>query len=192
VPRALGLLALVGVAALLSACAGDAQKPAAAPGSPENPLVAKTTESGSTGRSNEANGKAVAAPGYQKLVQRQPSKPQRRFTPCNLVTRAEARAILDAPVQALREAPQGPTCVYRSKPGRQFVTLAVQSLDFDRIRKQIRRPHAVDVANRRAYCGEYGQPMLYVSLTHGRVLTVGAPCRVARQFATRGVKRLSQ
>jgi hypothetical protein len=191
VTRALCLVALVGVAALPSACAGDAQKPAAAPGSPENPLVAKTTEGGSTGRSNEADGKG-AAPGYQKLVDRQASKPDRRFTPCNLVTRAEAKAILDAPVQALREAPQGPTCVYRGDPGKQFITLAVQSLDFDRIRKQIRRPHAVHVANRRAYCSEYGQPMLYVSLTHGRVLTVGAPCRVARQFATRGVKRLSE
>ena len=188
--RALCLIALLADAALLSAC-GGAEKPAAPPGSPENPLVGKPTEDISTGRSNEADVKSSERPGYQKLLARQASKPGTAFTPCNLVTRAEAKAILGAPIQALLEAPQGPTCVYRSKTSKTFITLAVQPLDFDRLRKQMRRPRPVDVAHRPAYCGVYGQPMLYVSLTRGRVLSVGAPCAVARRFAARGVRRLS-
>ena len=190
--RSICLIALISAAALLSACGGDAQQPASPPGSPENPLTAVTTETTTTaGRANEATAKSDEQPGYQKLVERQTSKPQSRFTPCNLVTRAEVRAILGVAVQAPLEAPQGPTCVYRSETGKTFITLAVQSVDFDHLRKRISRRHDVDVADRPAYCGLHGQPMLYVSLTGGRVLSVGAPCDVAQQFAARGVARLS-
>ncbi len=91
------------LAALLAACGGQS-KPAAAPGSPERPLVAQTPQDALTsGRLNEAapaakgttaegaKPKADAQPGYQKLVERQGSKPRSRFTPCNLVTKAQAR-----------------------------------------------------------------------------------------------------
>ena len=107
------------------------------------------------------------------------------------MSRGQAQAILGVAVQVPLEAPQGPTCVYRDKSGSKFVTVAVQPLDFKQVTKQIRRRQAVDVADRRAYCGLHGQPMLYVALSHGRVLSVGAPCAVARRFATLGVARLS-
>lgn len=188
--RWLTLIALMTAAALLSAC-GDASKPAAPPGSPENPLGAETGQKSKTGRSNEANAGSSQALGYRKLVERQSSNPRARFTPCNLVTRGQAKAILGGPVQALLEAPQGPTCIYRSKSGKSFVTVAVQPLDFNRVTKQIRRRQAVDVADRRAYCGLQGQPMLYVQLSRERVLSIAAPCPVARQFATRAVARLA-
>jgi hypothetical protein len=189
--RALCLIALLGAAALLSACGGDASKPAAPPGSPENPLVGKTAETSSTARSNEATGKADERLDYEKLVERQSNKPGTRFTPCNLVTRAEAKAILNTPVQALLEAPQGPTCIYRSKTDKTFITVAVQPLGLDRIKKQMRRPQPVAVSNRDAYCGSQGQPVLNVSLSRNRVLSISAPCAVAKRFAARAVPRFA-
>jgi hypothetical protein len=106
------LIALVLTAALLSACGGESKSPPP-PGSPENPLVATRTPEAATtaGRLNEAapvtkgSGKSGAAsegatpkaaeqPGYQKLVERQTHKPRNRFTPCNLVTKAQAGAIV--------------------------------------------------------------------------------------------------
>jgi hypothetical protein len=188
--RLLVLIALVSATGLLAACGGEKQ--AAAPGSPQNPLVGKPTDASTSGRTNEGQtlGAKNSEPGYQKLVQRQTGNARSRFTPCNLVTRAQARQIMGGPIQAPFEAPQGPTCIYRSQSGKTFITLAVQSLDFDRVKKKIRRRQALTVGSRSAYCGTYGQPMLYVSLSGKRVLSVAAPCPVAKQFATRALARL--
>jgi hypothetical protein len=38
------------------------------------------------------------------------------------------------------------------------------------LKRQIRKPHTVDVSNRTAYCGTYGQPMLYVPISMRGVL----------------------
>ena len=185
------LIALVLMAALLSAC-GGASKPSSAPGTPENPLVARTTpDATAAGRVNEgATPKAAEQPGYQKLVERQGRKPRTRFTPCNLVTKAQAHAIVGAPIQDPLEAPQGPTCIYRSQDGKSFVTLAVQTLEFSKLKRQIRKLRTVDVSDRKAYCGTYGQPILYVPISSGRVLSIAAPCAVAKQFAITAVRRL--
>lgn len=185
--RLLGLIALVTAAVVLSACGAD--KPAAA-GTPQNPLVGKPTQQTAGGRTNEAQAQSSGQPGYQRLVERQSSKPASRFTPCNLVSRGQARAILGGPVLAPVEAPQGPTCIYRSAHGRSLITLAVQPLDFHRLKQQLHRPQVLAVSKRAAYCGTYGQPMLYVSLSRRRVLSVAAPCAVAKQFAARAVARL--
>jgi hypothetical protein len=181
-------LSAVALVVVLAGCGGDdGAKPAA--GTPENPLPATLTEGTSSGRSNEGQA-STGTPNYQKLVERQTAKPQSRFTPCNLVTRAEAKAILGAPVQAPLEAPQGPTCVYRSTSSASFITVAVQARSFDELRKDMRARVPVEVGGRPGYCGTYGQPMMVVSLAQGRVLSIGAPCDVARKFAARGVARL--
>jgi hypothetical protein len=195
--RLLCLIAIVLVAAVLSACGGQS-KPSP-PGSPDNPLVARTTASdaSTSARVNEAasaakkSPKADEQPGYQKLVERQGHKPRSRFTPCNLVTKAQAGAIVGAPLQDPLEAPQGPTCIYRSQDGKSFVTLAVQSLQFSKLKRQMHKRQKVDVSNRTAFCGMLGQPMLYVSLSGSRVLSVAAPCKVARQFAVTAVRQLT-
>ena len=62
------------------------------------------------------------------------------------------------------EAPQGPTCIYRPRTGKDLIAVAVQETDFGALRRQIKRIHRVDVGDRTAYCGSYGQPMLYVPL----------------------------
>jgi hypothetical protein len=206
--RRTSLIALVLVAALLSAC-GASSKPASPPGSPDHPLVAEPTRDATTaGRVNEAaatspqrasksssatsEGATAKAdqPGYKKLVERQTSKPRSRFTPCNLVTKAQAASIVGSALQDPLEAPQGPTCIYRSTDGKSFVTLAVQTVPFSRLKRQIHKPQPVDVSNRTAYCGKLGQPMLYVPISGGRVLSIAAPCAVAQKFAVTAVRRL--
>jgi hypothetical protein len=203
--RALSLLALLLMAALLAACGGES-KPKPPPGSPQNPLVAQAPQDAVTqGRLNEAapvakggvagaegaKPKAAAQPGYQKLVERQGSKPHSRFTPCNLVTKAQAGAIVGARLQDPLEAPQGPTCIYRSQDGKRFVTLAVQSVAFSKLKHQMHKRQQVDVSNKTAFCGMLGQPILYVPLSGSRVLSVAAPCQVARKFAARAVLALN-
>jgi hypothetical protein len=212
--RCLSLIVLTASALLLAACGGGANQPA--PGTPERPLVATTQQApvaaagaqgahDPSGRSNEGTstaakpGKGAAAgsstpaakkPGYQALVEQQKSSPQgQRFTPCNLVPEARAASIL-GPIQQPLEAPQGPTCIYRSRDGKQFVTVALQSLSFQKIQSQVRNPQRFVLSGHTAYCGRYGQPMLYVPLSGGRVLSIAGPCPVARAFAASAVQRL--
>jgi hypothetical protein len=181
------LAIVVALVALLTAC-GDAPK-SSPPGSPQNPLVGQT---GPVSRyhSNEAASDHSETPGYGKLVERQSSHPRSRFSPCNLVTQAQAEAILGTSMVAPLEAPQGPTCIYRSRTGKHFVTLAVQTVDLAKLTREIRRPRRVAVSGGHAYCGMYGQPMLYAALSRRRVLSVSGPCEVAQQFADRAIRRL--
>jgi hypothetical protein len=215
--RALTLSVLVAAAGLLTACGGHDEKSSAAPGSPKNPLVAQSDSTQDAGRSKDAGRKNEAGrtgggtrnggsekstgpagasrgtgtgPGYKDLVDRQQRKPQRRFTPCNLVTKSQARAIVGAPVRDPLEAPQGPTCIYRTTKGKGFVTVAVQSLSFKKLKPRLRQSRRVTVSRRTAYCGQYGQAMLYVPLSGGRVLSVAGPCPVARRFAAAAVQRV--
>ena len=191
--RARAALVALAAAATLTAC-GDDGSPSAAPGSPENPLAPQPSAvSPADGRSNEASGAAAAEqrqPGFQQLVEDQARKPEARFTPCNLVTGPQARAIVGGPIEQPFEAPQGPTCIYRSRDGDSFVALAVQSLDFDTLKPQLQQPRRVDVSDRTGYCGHLGQDMLLVPLPRTGVLSVAAPCPVAKEFAAQAVKRL--
>jgi hypothetical protein len=190
-PRLLGLLALVSAGITLTACGGSS-KPAPAPGSPDKPLVAEQNRLGSsTANSTPNEGATPAKPGYESLVRKQSHHPRSRFTPCNLVTAAQARAIIGAPMLDPIEAPQGPTCIYRSRDGKSFVTLGVQSLDFQKkVKPRLKLSHRIAVASRTAYCGTYGQPMLYLPLSGGRVLSIAAHCAVAKQFAAKAVRQL--
>jgi Protein of unknown function (DUF3558) len=188
--RVLSLLALLTVAAQLSACGGNAARKAGPPGSRSNPMVGNTAaEDQAKAKVSEAPA-ATPAPGYQGLLDRQTSKPRSGFTPCNLVSPSQARAILGTPIAAPVEAPQGPTCIYRPRKGPGMVTIAVQTLDLKAIRRNLHDPKPIAVGGRRAYCGVYGQPMLYAGLPGGRVLSIGARCKVARQFASRAVAHL--
>jgi hypothetical protein len=186
--RPLCLAALVTVGAAITACGAGHS----APGSPQRPLVAEQTRLGgaAAGRSNEGAA-SQPQPGYDTLVKKQPRHPRARFTPCNLVTAAQATAIVGAPVQEPIEAPQGPTCIYRTRNGKSFVSVVVQSSDFKKLKPRLRLRQRVDVSNRTAYCGTYGQPMLYLPLSGGRVLSVAAHCSIAKQFAIRALRQLS-
>ena len=186
------IAAAVVLATLLAACGDDAApKPAA--GSPENPLVAQTDPSRLPGKpaddpESAASGKD--APGYQELVAGQTSKPKSRFTPCSLVSKAQARTIVGKPVADPLEAPLGPTCIYRSDKADLSVTLAVQPVKMSKLKPQLEARQAVDLAGRSGYCGYHGEAVLYVPVDGGRVLSVAAPCDVAKKFALAAVQEL--
>jgi hypothetical protein len=197
--RSVTLTALAALALLLSACGGG--DPAPAPGSAQNPLTPEATAAATGGRLNEASAN-TKAPGYQKLLDRQKSRPASRFTPCNLVSKAQARSILGAAVVEPFEAPQGPTCIYRTRTGQDYVTVAVQQTDFAKLKPLVRQRKRFTVADHAGICGSNGQPTLYVPLTGGRVLSIAAapkpsskplaaPCATAQRFATTALQRIS-
>ena len=182
------LIAALLAAVALAACGGGgSSKASPPPGSPRNPLVAQPEKSAAA---SEAAPATTAKPGYDSLVENQGSKPRSRFTPCNLVSKAQAQAIVGLPLRDPLEAPRGPTCIYRSRDGKRLITLAVQSLDFSTLKRRIHGRQPVSVANRSAFCGTLGAPVLYVELPRRRVLSVAARCEVGRQFATAAVRRL--
>jgi hypothetical protein len=214
-------LTLTTVAAVtLAACGGGSDAPPA-PGTPQHPLVATTqaptvgsegakSASGTSARSNEgastaAKGTAKSAgtkaapaevgapenPGYESLLKQQKADKGRRFTPCSLVSETRAAQILGGPIQQPVLAPQGPTCIYRSRDGKGFVTVAVQRADIARLQRQVKHPQRFVLSGRTAYCGTLGQPVLYVALKSGRVLSIAGPCGIARQFAASAVPQLS-
>jgi hypothetical protein len=123
-------------------------------------------------------------------ARRQKALPASASRPCSLVSKTQAKAIVGAPILEPLEAPQGPTCIFQTKAGKPYVTLAVQTLDFAKLRKQIRNEHAVSVADRTAYCGTYGKPMFYLPLAGGRVLSIAAPCSMATRFAAKAAPHL--
>jgi hypothetical protein len=189
--RRVPLVLLLALAVPLAGCGGDDSP--APPGSKENPLAAhessaKTTNEGQRKVAGSLSAK-TKPPGYTELLARQSPKPRDRFTPCSLVTRQQARAIVGAPVLEPIEAPQGPTCIYRTRSGDHFVTLAVQPLGLARASRHIKDRQRLDVAGRTAYCGRRGAPVLYASLAPGRVLSVAAPCAIAKRFAARAIAR---
>jgi hypothetical protein len=179
--RTLCFVLLVVAATFAGACGGDEPRTAAAPGTPENPLVAQPT--------GDARGSET--PGYRSLVDAQTGQPRSSFTPCNLVTRARAGEIMGAELEEPLEAPQGPTCIYQTRSGGEMVTVSVQALDLESVRSQLRRAQSVTVGDRTAWCGQHGQPMLYLPLAQGEVLAVAGQCAIAKRFAASALPRLS-
>jgi hypothetical protein len=214
--RPILILALALVAGGLAACGGDDQAKKGPPGSESNPLVALPNPSRTRTPPTEApqGSEAVAPPkrpaqarrpqrtataqrgarsGSERAARtarKQPVRPASAQSPCSLVTKRQARAIIGAPIDAPLQAPQGPTCIYRAATGSQQVTLSVQTVGFAKLRKQLRDERAVRVLGRTAYCGTYGRRMLYLPLAHDRVLSIAAPCSTASRFAAKAAARL--
>lgn len=178
------LIAVAAVVALATGCGASKQTPA---GSKQNPLVGKPTQLTADGRSNEAAGPGdtTAGAGSSDAAE------HGRTTPCRLVSRAQATSILGAPVVAPLRAPQGPTCIYRTRTGKGFVTVAVQPLDYSALLRHVKRPARTSIARHDAFCGRYGQQMLYAQIARGWVLSIAAPCDVAREFAAKALDRVS-
>jgi hypothetical protein len=189
---ALLAVVLVALAGAALGCGGDEPASSSAPGTPGNPLVAEHSELAPSGARSNESGPADTSPqpDYENLVDAQSSTPRSSFTPCNLVGATRAREIVGTALEPPLEAPQGPTCIYKSRDGKHFVTLAVQSLDFAAIKRDMRGRRHVAVADRSGYCGVHGQPVLYVPISGGRVLSVVGPCGLAREFAATAVERL--
>jgi hypothetical protein len=179
--RAIALISLTTL--LIAACGGSGDGGSAA--QPEPTVVAKQSapvdpdgKGPLPARSNEVNAGSEAASG---------SSPK---APCRLVTRSQAQTILGQTVQKPVEAPQGPTCIFRSDDGKQFVTLAVQQRSVKDLMREVGKREAVKVNDSVGFCGRKGQQTLYVALSPQRVLSVGAPCEVAQEFAERAMRQL--
>jgi ABC-type phosphate transport system substrate-binding protein len=181
------LRSLIAVAAALALATGCGAAKQDAAGSKQNPLVGKPTQLTADGRSNEAApaGETAAGAGSSAAAE------HGRTTPCRLVSRDQATTILGAPVRAPLRAPQGPTCIYRTKTGKGFVTVAVQPLDFSALMRQVKRPERASIGRHQTFCGKYGQQMLYAQIARGWVLSIAGPCDVAREFAAKALGRLS-
>lgn len=177
------LVLLASLAAALGGCGGESE-PAPA-GSPENPLVSSAQRDGT-----DPDAPGQPRPGYRDLVRSQSSRPESRESPCALVTKKQAETIVGAALLDPLEAPQGPTCIYRDRSSKTFVSVAIQEGGFGALWGDIDRLRRVSVADRQAYCGVHGAPMLYLPLAQGRVLSVSAQCAVARRFASTAVPRL--
>jgi hypothetical protein len=134
--------------------------------------------------------KKAAGGGETGTARKQKALPASASRPCSLVSKTQARAIVGAPIREPLQAPQGPTCIFQTKAGKPYVTVAVQTLNFAKLRKQIRHAHTVSVASRTAYCGTYGKPMLYLPLAGGRVLSIAGPCGMAARFAAKAAPHL--
>ncbi|MDA0166931.1 DUF3558 domain-containing protein [Solirubrobacter ginsenosidimutans] len=168
---------------LLSAC-GGAGSPAPAPvGHPSNPAKSRLTPETKSGRSNEGAGSAAAQAETQTVVQQAAS-------PCAFVSKSQASAIVGEAIEKPRVAPQGPTCIYTTKGGKRFFSLAVQSMQFEQFRKQLGKPQKLTVSGRNGLCATNGQPTLYVPIGGGRVLSVAGPCAIAKRFAAAALAHL--
>lgn len=163
---------------------GQAKGP---PGSPSNPVRATSAPD----VESNASSAGARTPGYKGIVDAQSSKPRSRFTPCNLVSPAEAKSILGGPIRAPLEARQGPTCIYQSRKGRGYVTVAVQNADIRKLAPQLSQRRRVEASGRSGWCGHYGQEMLYLPVSGGRVLSIAAPCPVAAKFAAKAMRQLT-
>jgi hypothetical protein len=92
-------ISLVAAAGLLTACAGDQPSVQHAPGSTANPTKGAITPKTVSGRSNEASGTA------------REQEQTAATTPCGLVSKQQASAIVGERISKPREAAQGPTFV---------------------------------------------------------------------------------
>lgn len=110
--------------------------------------------------------------------------------PCQLVTAAQARAIVGGPVGKPVEAPLGPTCIYHSLRDGRVVTMTIEAVNFTRVKRNLHGVKSASMAGHTAYCGTYGQPTTLVSLGKGRVLAVTAPCAVGFRFAANAIPHL--
>jgi hypothetical protein len=113
-----------------------------------------------------------------------------QLNPCSLVTLPQAQTFAGGAISDRFEAPQGPTCIYKPADAKTEITLAVETIAAAQVTNHLGQRQRVSVAGRTAYCGKLGGQLLVVPLADGKVLSVTAPCGVARQFAQAALGRL--
>jgi hypothetical protein len=113
------------------------------------------------------------------------------LSPCTLVTRSEAQAILGQPIAGLEKAVQGPTCIYHQRHTKRLITVALQrGVRLTAAQQHGRQVVRVNLHGRKGYCLKQGTLMMLVPLGDGQVLNVSAACPIAARFATKALARL--
>jgi len=188
-PRRLALGALgLTVAVITGFAAGGAGNaaPVGPPGSAGNPLVAvgtraePLTQPPPPARSPQPTASTVAPTPPPRLLHAATASASE---PCALVTASQASAILGAPIEPPVQAPQGPTCIYRTVGGANVVTVAVETVSVAALLKLTLAASPVLIAGRTGFCGGPDRPTLYVPLLGGHALVVSAPCAAATRLA---------
>jgi hypothetical protein len=187
--RTLIAMVAIGVAIPVAAAGASMLIAEGPPGSPDNPLAAPPLDphvvaaADAKGHLNEARAPSARDVQEEALTHR----------PCDLVSAGEASGILGGSVKAPKEAPLGPTCVYRTEAVESFVTVALQSMGGDHVKATIKGLDRHDVAGKSGYCLQSAASTFYVPLSGGRVLTVGAAeCEVAEKFAAKALGAISR
>lgn len=184
----LGLLLATTAPLLLMACGGQTEATSNHRGSGASPIAVRATARPAEPSQPVPRDGAGAKPDYRSLVDNQRRRSDKRFSPCDLVKRSEAQAILGEAILEPYEAPQGPTCVFRTRSRAKFVTLAVQTARISQLKRQLHRVRRTTIGAHRSYCGVLGQPVLYVPLRRQRVLMIAATCQTARRFASAALR----
>ncbi|MDP8910193.1 MAG: DUF3558 domain-containing protein [Chloroflexota bacterium] len=184
----LGLILATTAPLLLVACDGQSEPSSQQRGSGGSPIAARATTRAAEPSQPVSRDGAGAKPDYRSLVDNQRRRSRKRFSPCDLVKRSDVRAILGEAILEPYEAPQGPTCIFRTRSRGKLVTLAVQAASIAQLKRQLQRVRRTTIGAHRAYCGVLGQPVLYVPLRRHRVLMIAAPCQTARRFASAALR----
>jgi hypothetical protein len=193
--------------ALLSACGGSSSHKQAGSAAGVGTTAAVATPSQTLGRRSGGDETGAAVRAHDPVSRRNRSSRARlpradspaeaqsasatAADPCRLVTRSEARSIVGAAVSKPRLGLQGPTCIYRTRRGRQPITVAVQAVPVAALaRLSGGKVIHTTVAKRKALCVNYGGTKLIVPLSGGSVLTIGAPCPIGAHLAATALRRL--
>ncbi len=198
----LGAVAFSTAGLALAGCGGSSSSKSAATAPAGSAPAAAQTPAGTArgsghGQADTAQtGKAViAGQPVQRARSRGGDEPlpiaPRGPNPCMLVSRTQAQAILGAPIQSVTEAPLGPTCIFKLQGQEQTVTLAVERMNIASQVHVMKKVQRSTVGGHAAYCGTLGRPMLYLSLSRGRVLNVTAPCGIAQALAAKALPRIT-
>jgi hypothetical protein len=209
--KGLAGVGVVFVAVLLAACGGSSSQQGKTEAARPTPAQSRA-DTGSAGvqsttqqhAGGSPSGAIVGGPGQgSKVVRARPTPATSRddtsgegatgtkFNPCRLVSLGEAQSFTGGAIAGRVEAPLGPTCIYVPKGSAQRITLAVESLNFGQVTRQLAKRRAVVVDGRSGYCGRLGSQMLFVQLPAGRTLHIVAPCGVAQRFAATALNRLA-
>jgi hypothetical protein len=115
----------------------------------------------------------------------------RPANPCGFISRSQAASALGGPIVAETEAPLGPTCILRVRGRQPDVTIALEQSTLAAITSSMKGSHRTTVQGHVAVCGTLGRPMLFLSVSGGRVLNVTAPCDIAKALAAAALPHLT-
>jgi hypothetical protein len=182
----LSVILLVATALLIAGCGSSSSTHSASIAGSSGAIIHRPMPGTGGGTVNDDN-RARADSGGRRTS----SVGSAELNPCTLVTEVQAKAIVGKPIETPQEAPLGPTCIYQSPGSKSSVTLSVESIDFAKLKGQMRNRTRVKIGKHTVYCGIYGQPATFVPLSHGRVLNVVGPCALGTRFAAAALPRLS-
>ncbi len=193
---------MLAAAALLSGCGESSQQPRSSAADSTAAAISKVAAASRlAGRDTVGRSGTVQRPlrgtGGTEINDDNPSnadtgtRGDTQLDPCTLVSKEQVERAVGGQVSGPQEAPLGPTCIFQPHGAAVAITIDVESIDFAKLRPQIRHITQVTVAGQKAICGEYGHPTTFVPLAHERVLSISARCRVGIRLAEEALPHMT-